>query len=190
MRKVLFTTLLGLALATVGCKKENKGEAAGSAAAAVAAAGTAAGAAAGSAAGAAVAAGEAVGSAAGEAAAAAVAAMPPAGDPGPRPASITDVEVALAEKMVATMTKLSDGVVAAGADCAKAATAIKSVGPELSSIMEEGKKMEEKLKTDDAAKQWFEKSYGPKVMGPMSKVMGSPCASDKGVQEAMTSLKM
>jgi hypothetical protein len=198
MRKVLSSTVLGtvlgLALLTTGCKKENKDAAAGSAAAAVAAAGEAAGsaaAAAGSAAvaagSAAVAAGEAAGSAAvaaGEAAGAAAAA------PGARPASVTDADVAMAEKMVSLMEKLSSGVTDAGADCAKAAASIKSVGGEISAVMDEGKKMEERLKGDDAAKKWFEGTYAPKVMGPMTKMMGSPCANDKGVQEAMSSLKM
>jgi hypothetical protein len=120
-------------------------------------------------------------------------AAPAGGDvpaPGPRPASVTDQDVALADKMVSLMEKLSTNVVDAGTDCAKVAAAIKSIGVELSSVMNEGKKMEERLKGDEAAKKWFEGTYAPKVMGPMTKLMGSPCANDKGVQEAMAALKM
>jgi hypothetical protein len=198
MRKVLSSTVLGtalgLALLTAGCKKENKDAAAGSAAAAVVAAGEAAGsaaAAAGSAAAgsAAAVAGEAAGSAAVAVDEAAVAAAG-AGAPGARPASVTDGDVAMAEKMVSLMEKLSSGVTDAGADCVKAAAAIKSIGGEISTVMEDGKKMEERLKGDEAAKKWFEGTYAPKVMGPMTKMMGSPCANDKGVQEAMSALKM
>ncbi len=185
MRKVLFTTLLGVALAVTGCKKEAAKEAApaGGSAAVVPAGGTA----------------PATDTTAPAApttdTTAPVAIAPgepaPAGeDPGPRPASLSDEDIALADKLVGTIEKMAGAINAAGTDCPKVASAIKSMSGEMSSIAEQGKKLDEKIQSDAAAKKWFEATYAPKVMGTMSKVMGNTCFSDKAVQEAMASVKM
>jgi hypothetical protein len=187
MRKVLFSTLLGIALAVTGCKKENKAAdpATGSAApatgsAAPAAADTTAPAAApagDTTAPAAVAPGEPAPAAAGEA-------------PGPRPASLSDEDIALADKLVGAIEKMANGINEAGTDCPKVAAAIKSMSGEMSSIAEQGKKLNEKIEGDPAAKKWFEATYAPKVMDKMGKVMSNTCFSDKAVQDAMASIKM
>lgn len=182
MRKVLFSTLLGLALAATACKKENK-EAAPAPGSAAPAAGSAAPA------------GEKTAeptAPAGDTAPAAVAPgePAPAADPGPRPASVTDADVAMAEKLVGTIEKMGNSLAEAGTDCAKMAASIKAFAPEMSAVMEEGKKFDERLKNDEAAKKWFEATYAPKVMGTMGKLMGNPCMQDKAVQEAMASTKM
>ena len=114
----------------------------------------------------------------------------PAADPGPRPASITDADVAMAEKLVGAIEKMAGNLNEAGADCAKFAAAIKASSSEMSAVMEEGKKFDERLKSDEAAKKWFEATYAPKVMGTMGKLMTNPCINDKAVQEAMASAKM
>ena len=108
MRKVLFSTLLGLALAATACKKENK-EAAPAAGSAAPAAGSAAPA------------GEKTAeptAPAGDTAPAAVAPgePAPAADPGPRPASVTDADVAMAEKLVGTIEKMGNSLAEAGTD--------------------------------------------------------------------------
>lgn len=183
MRKVFFSTLLGIALATTGCKKESKdaAPAAGSAAPA-----------AGSAAPAGEKTAEPTPAPAGDTAPAAVAPgePTPSADPGPRPASVTDADVAVAEKLIGTIEKMANGLNDAGTDCAKMAASIKAMAPEMSSTMEEGKKFDERLKNDEAAKKWFEATYAPKVMATMSKLMGNPCMQDKAVQEAMAATKM
>jgi hypothetical protein len=114
----------------------------------------------------------------------------PAAAPGPRPASITDADVALADKLVGAIEKMASNLIEAGTDCAKFAAAVKSSSSEMSAVMEEGKKFDERLKSDDAAKKWFEATYAPKVMGTMGKLMTNPCINDKAVQEAMASAKM
>jgi hypothetical protein len=186
MRKVLFTTLLGIALATTGCKKENKDAAKTEPAAAAAPVGgdTAAKAAPAGAetAPTAVAPGEPA--PAGDPAAAAAA------DPGPRPASLTDADIALADKLVGTIEKMATAINDAGTDCPKVATAIKSMSGEMSSVAEEGKKLDERIAGDESAKKWFEATYAPKVMATMNKVMNNSCFSDEAVQKAMASVKM
>lgn len=193
MRKVLFTTLLGLTVALTGCKKEAKDTAAAGSGSAVApAAGT------NPAGGTMPAAGEVPPGgtptpAADPTAPAAIAPGEPAPageDPGPRPASLSDADIALADKLVGTIEKMAGAINEAGTDCPKVATAIKSMSGEMSSIAEQGKKLDEKIQNDAAAKKWFEATYAPKVMGTMSKVMGNTCFSDKAVQEAMASVKM
>ncbi len=184
MRKVLFTTLLGIALAITGCKKENKDAAAGSAAPA---AGSAAPAAAG---------GEAKTTEPTAPAADPTAVAPgepapaPAADPGPRPASLSDDDIALADKLVTAIEKMASSINAAGTDCPKVAEAIKSMSGEMTTIAEQGKKLNEKMESDEAAKKWFEATYAPKVMGTMGKVMNNTCFADKAVQDAMASIKM
>ncbi|MEZ4364036.1 MAG: hypothetical protein R3B48_27940 [Kofleriaceae bacterium] len=186
MRKVLFTTLLGIALATVGCKKENKDAAAAGSAAgeAVAAAGEAA-----------KMAGEAAGAAgeaakmAGEAAAAAAAAVP-SEDPGPRPASLTDEDVAIFDKMVGSIETMTKSIEAAGSECPKVAEAIKAISNDVNAIAEQGKKLDEKMQADEAAKSWFEKTYAPRFMGAFQSFQANPCARDAAVLEAMATLKM
>jgi len=182
MRKVFFSTLLGIALATTGCKKENKEAAPATGSAAPAAGSAAAG-------------GEKTAeptAPAGETAPSIAPGEPaaPAADPGPRPASITDADVAMAEKLVGAIEKMAGNLNEAGADCAKFAAAIKSSSSEMSAVMEEGKKFDERLKSDEAAQKWFEATYAPKVMSAMSKLVANPCINDKAVQEALGSAKM
>lgn len=112
---------------------------------------------------------------------------PPAG---PRPAAITDADIAVADKVVAVLGKLAGGVVTAGSDCQAAAAHIRATAPEIKSLVGEGKKMEEKLKADKAAEQWFEQTYGPKVMETMGKMMNSPCMNDPAVSQAIQTLNI
>lgn len=114
---------------------------------------------------------------------------PPA-DPGPRPAAITNADIAIADKVVAVLGKLANGVVTAGADCQAVATHIRAMAPEIKGLVGEGKKMEEKLKADKEAEQWFERAYGPKVMEAMGKMMNSTCMSDPAVSQALQTLNI
>jgi hypothetical protein len=119
-----------------------------------------------------------------------------AGEPNPatptdgRPASVTDADVAFADRMVDVMAKLSANVVAAGSDCQQAATEIRTIVPEVQKLTAEGKQMEDKLKADAAAKEWFEKNYAPKIGAIMGKMMGSSCMQDPAVREALASLNV
>jgi hypothetical protein len=106
-----------------------------------------------------------------------------------RPVSVTDADVAMAEKMFDVMAKLSAGVVSAGSDCKQAATEIRTVGAEVKQVSLEGKKLEDKFKSDAAAKEWLEKTYAPKLSDTMGKMMASACINDPAVREAMGALR-
>jgi hypothetical protein len=86
------------------------------------------------------------------------------------------------------MNKLSAGVAKAGSDCQAVAKEIRALAPELKGLASEGQKMDERLSKDPAAKDWFEKTYAPKVLESMGKMMSSPCMNDPAVGEAMQSL--
>jgi hypothetical protein len=161
MRTLVLSAVLGLTLVTAGCSKDKPAAAPTTPAPAPAAAPAPQG----------IAVGE-----------------PNPADPNARPASVTDADVALADKLVDSMAKLSAGMVSAGSDCAQAATEIRNVTPEIKTAIAESEKMNAKLKDDAAAKAWFEKAYAPKVQTAMGKMMGSPCIKDPAVQEAMNAL--
>ena len=110
----------------------------------------------------------------------------------PRPAAITDAHVALADKLVATLTKMGTNVGAAGKDCKKAADAIKASAAELKPIKAEVDKLENLGKDDPAVKAWFEANYMGKMMGAMGPMMqvAQTCASDPAFGEAMNSLDL
>ena len=210
-----FILVVAMCAALTGCKKENKAAegsaaapaAAGSAAVAPAAANDPAKAAeaAGSAMEAAAKAAEAAGSAAamagsaaemgaaaaeaGAKAAAAAAAMS-AGANVPRPATVTDAQVALADKFVVAMTKMGTDVGAAGKDCAKAAAAITATVKELEPLKAEIDKMQDLTEKDAQAKAWFEATYAPKMMAAMGPMMGiaQTCGTDKAFMDAMKKL--
>ncbi len=114
----------------------------------------------------------------------------PGADPGPRPAALTDEDIALADRLVVAIDKMANGINAAGTDCPKVAEVIESMSGELTAIAERGKKLNEKMQSDQAAKKWFEATYAPKVMGSMGEVMNNTCFGDKAVQDAMGSIKM
>lgn len=123
-----------------------------------------------------------------------VAADPNAADPaaaaGARPASVTDEHVALAEKMVTAMTQFGDALKTAGTDCKAATAAVKAFGPKLKPIMDEASKVQAATDKDPAAKEWFDKTYGPKVMAAMSPMMttAQACQKDKDFMAAMQAL--
>lgn len=115
----------------------------------------------------------------------------PAGaDPaaGPRPASITDADVAVVEKLLATLTQMAEGVGKAGTDCQAAAAVIRSSSVELKAIGVEAKKMGERLKADPTAEKWFEAAYGSRVNASMAPMASSGCMNDPAVSQAMQSL--
>ncbi|MEZ4364035.1 MAG: hypothetical protein R3B48_27935 [Kofleriaceae bacterium] len=105
-----------------------------------------------------------------------------------RPASITDADVGLADRLLDLMSKMSAGVVNAGSDCAQAAAEIRAVVPEFQTLAAEGKVMDERMKDDAVAKKWFDDTYGPKFTEIVGKMMSAPCMQDPAVQEAMGSL--
>lgn len=118
------------------------------------------------------------------------AAAPTGGAAGPRPASVTDAHVALAEKMVTAMKEFGDALRTAGTDCKAATAAVKSFGPKLKPIMEEAEKVQAATDKDPAAKEWFDKTYGPKVMEAMGPMMttAQACSNDKDFMAAMQAL--
>ena len=162
MRTLVLSTVLGLLLSAVACSKDKPAAAPTTPAPAPAAAPAPQG----------IAVGE-----------------PNPADPNARPASVSEADVALADKLVDIMAKLSAGVVSAGSDCAQAASEVRTVTPEIKAAIAESQKMNDKLKNDTAAKEWFDKTYTPKVQNTMGKLMGSPCINDPAVQEAMSALK-
>lgn len=111
---------------------------------------------------------------------------------GPRPASVTDAQVALADKLLAAMTELGDAMKTAGTDCKAAAAAVKAGGVKVAPVMEEAEAMKEALAKDPAAKEWFDKTYGPKFMASMGPMMqaAQACSNDKDFTAAMDSMPM
>lgn len=211
MRTLLLT--LAMSAALVACKKDNKpaaGETAGSAAASAGSAATAAGSAAGSAGTEAAKAMEAAGSAmeaagsamaaAGSAAEAAQAAAAAAnmaaaavGDPNvPRPASVTDAHVKVADRLVGVMQKMSNDLQQAGKDCGKAAAAFEAAGKDLEPLKAEIEAMDKQTKKDPQAEAWFKAHYAPKIMNVLAPVMqlASTCANDPKFKEAMKRLEV
>ena len=213
MRTFLLSVAMCAALA--GCKKDNKasestagsgsaakatetagsGSAAGNAMATAGQAMEAAGSAieaAGSAAQAAGSAAEAAAQTAEAAAKAGAAAANMAGANVPRPASVTDAQVALADKLVSVMQQMGTDITAAGKDCAKAADAVKAGAAKLEPMKDEVKKWEKVSKDDPQVKAWFEANYMSKMMGAMAPMMAvaQTCATDAGFTAAMKDMKM
>lgn len=110
--------------------------------------------------------------------------------PGPdgRPATVTEADVALADRLIIAISKMADGVNKAGSDCPAVATAIRTMAPEFGAISGEAKQMEERLKSDPAAEEWFDKTYSPKAKASMSLMENSPCMNDPAVGQALQSL--
>ena len=105
--------------------------------------------------------------------------------PGARPASISDADVAIAERAIDLMAKLSAAVTSAGSNCQQAATEIRTIVPELKAGRDEGKQLFDKLRTDAAASEWFEKTYNPRLEAATSKLLGNPCMNDPAIIEAL-----
>lgn len=186
MRKVLMIVLLATALVG-GCKKK-KDEAATTGSAGSAAAGSAEGSAA---AGSAAAGSADEGSAAAtptEGSAAAAGDTPAAG--GPRPASVTDAHVAVADKMVKVFNDFGDAMKTAGTDCKAATAATKSFVPKFKEIGGDAEKIGD-LDKDPEAKKWFEANYAPKMMAAMGPMMqtAQACQNDKDFQAAMQAMQ-
>lgn len=116
---------------------------------------------------------------------------PPA-DPGVRPPSVTDAHVATADKVVGTMNKFADDLDAAKADCKKATAVVKSSKAPIEKVMTDAESMKGALENDQAAKDWFEKNYAPKMMGAIQKMGGvaQACSTDKDFMAAMQDLNM
>lgn len=108
--------------------------------------------------------------------------------PGPRPASVSDADVALADKLIASLLKFTASVEKAGTNCQAVADAIRAIAPELKALTAESAKMDERLAKDAAAKEWFKKTYEPKLAEPMGKLSSNPCMNDPAVSSAMQSL--
>lgn len=106
----------------------------------------------------------------------------------PRPASVSDADVALADKLIATLLKFTASVEKAGTNCQAVADAIRAIAPELKELTAESMKMDERLSKDAAAQEWFKKTYEPKLAEPMGKLSSNACMNDPAVSSAMQSL--
>lgn len=112
----------------------------------------------------------------------------PSAAPGPRPVSITDADMALAERLINVFNKLAANVAKAGSNCQTVATEIRTIAPELKPFTADSQKMSERLANDPAAKKWFEATYAPRITESMGTLINNPCMSDPAVGEAMQSL--
>ena len=109
-----------------------------------------------------------------------------------RPASITDADVVVADKLVSTLKEFGDALTTAGTDCKAATAAAKAFGAKFKPISEEAEKIKARTESDADAKKWFEATYMPKMqesMAPMMKT-AQACASDKDFMAAMTAIQM
>lgn len=108
--------------------------------------------------------------------------------PGPRPASVSDADVALADKLLASLMKFSASVEKAGGNCQAVADAIRAIAPELKALTAESEKVNDRLAKDAAAGMWLAKTYEPKFAELMEKLSSNPCMNDPAVSSAMQSL--
>ena len=191
--KRLVTIVVAAALAAAACKKDKKDEGGTAASGSDTATGSAEPIAAGSGSGPASAAPD-PGSGAGPPTTGS-AAPGPGSDTGAapaRPATITDADVAMADKLAVAIEKLSADVVAAGADCKKMTAAIKSNTKAVSDAIASLDKMK---KTNDTpeAKAWFKATYEPKIGPPMKALVEAAktnCEKDADVKAALGGLSL
>lgn len=112
--------------------------------------------------------------------------------PAQRPASVTDEHIAIADKVVDATNKFADDLDKAKADCKKATEVIKNQGSALKAAMENTDKLQTQLNSDPAAMQWFQQTYGPKMMSAVGKLGGvfTQCGKDKDFEAAFKSLEL
>ncbi|HTE53708.1 MAG TPA: hypothetical protein VK698_22795 [Kofleriaceae bacterium] len=116
----------------------------------------------------------------------------PSADPGQRPATVTDEHLKIADNIVESIGKFADALDAAKADCKKATQVVKTEGKKVKSAMGDTEKLQSQLHSDPAAMQWFQKTYGPKMMGAIGKLGGvvNACRQDKEFEAAFKGLEI
>lgn len=122
-------------------------------------------------------------------------ATPPAAEPtasapaSDRPPALTDADVELAERTIAIMGKLGAAVAAAGADCPRAAESVRALLPELRANLDAGRALDAKLRSDPAARAWFERTFNPRLGAAAAPILASACQSDPVFAAAMSELE-
>lgn len=106
-----------------------------------------------------------------------------------RPPSLTDADVELAERTIAIMGKLGAAVAEAGADCPRAAEAVRALLPELRANLDGGRALDAKLRSDPAARAWFERTFNPRLGTAAAPILASACQSDPAFAAAMSELE-
>lgn len=116
----------------------------------------------------------------------------PTNDPSVKPASVTDAQIKAAEDIVGATNAFADALDAVKSDCKKATAAVKREGKKIKASMDETEKLQEQLRADPVAMQWFQKTYGPKMMGALGKLGGvvNACRTDKEFEAAFKSLDL
>ncbi len=106
-----------------------------------------------------------------------------------RPASISDADVALVEKLLPRLDQLAHEVTAAGADCPTATRAITRVagelGPQVALVMA----LEARTHADPAAEAWARAHYGARVFGPLLQIVKGACQLDPSYNQALAALQ-
>jgi hypothetical protein len=106
-----------------------------------------------------------------------------------RPASISDDDVALVEKLLPRLDQLAHEITAVGSDCPAATRAITRVagelGPQLATVMA----LEARTHADPAAEAWARTSYGPKVVGPLLQIVKGACQLEASYSQALAALQ-
>jgi hypothetical protein len=105
----------------------------------------------------------------------------PAPSAGPRPASVTDAHVAIADKLVVLMEEFGKALEVAGTDCKAATAAAKAFADRFKAIKADADKVKGVTESDPAAEEWFKTNYMTKLMGAMGPMMktAQACATDK-----------
>jgi hypothetical protein len=110
-----------------------------------------------------------------------------------RPASVTDDMVATAERVVATLEKLSSDVVGAGADCKKMADAFTANTDDVKKMKADSDAMKATHDKDEAVKAWFKAQYEQRaneaMMGMLEHAQKN-CDKDQGVRDAFSKLEL
>lgn len=114
----------------------------------------------------------------------------PAGQvPPAAPTTATDnmTREQIAEQAVAMFSKMNEIVKTANNDCEKIASEFTTLIAEYKPVMASAKKLDE----DPENKKWFEETYGEKVTGIMTEMMGnmSECMQDPAIQKAFEGME-
>ena len=117
-------------------------------------------------------------------------ATPPA--PGQRPASISDKHIATADKVVEVTREFATQLDTAKGDCKKATEVLKKGGGALAASIKDAEKVQSELSTDHAAQQWLSQTYGPKMMVELQKLgpVMEKCRTDKDFDAAFRALEL
>ena len=107
-----------------------------------------------------------------------------------RPASVTDVHVALADQFIAGMEAAAGAAVASKGDCKAMGKALTVESARLAATFDKMEAMKHEVLNDPAAKDWVQATYQDKSEAAFGKLMVAvePCKHDEVVGAALSAI--